>query len=116
MSELKELQNALLHVGSGIVQKSVGSMTKVEKAHAITEASKTPTGQIIAKRIIQLERQRAVRKAMGLEDADDLFDKIKENEREHAQLVQQLKAARARQGNARSDEDEDEWSAMFSEV
>lgn len=116
MSELKQLQKALEKMGSGYIKKSAGQpLTKVERAIAITKASQTPEGQIIAKRICQLEGQRAIRKSMGIEIEDDITDRMKELEREHAALQQKLRSLRSRRGQAGSGSD-DEWSSMFQEV
>lgn len=115
MSELVELRKALLVLGRTSIRKSAREpLSRVEEAIAITKATETPAGSRIAKRIIQLERQAAVRKQFGMPNEDDLYEKIKENEREHAQLVQQLRVARG--GKGRASDDDDEWSAQFSEA
>ena len=124
MSELEQLHKQLEKIAKSYVRKSIDDREltpKQARAVAITKAStESPAGRQIARRIMQLEKQQAasfafsvpVAKAMGAfrkADPDDLFEQIKENEREHAELIRRLK-------EARGDYEEDDWSRQFSEA
>ena len=68
MSELEQCYKALESIGNSMVLKSDNGRprsAKIEKAMRITRAAQTHDGQILAKRIIQLERQRAAQQAFG---------------------------------------------------
>lgn len=82
MSELEKCMMALEQIGMQYVQKSMTDnrprSAKIMKAHAIVEGSKTPAGAVLARRILQLQRQEAalmvyapIAKAMGYESRDD---------------------------------------------
>lgn len=124
MSELEQLHKQLEKIAKSYVRKSIDDREltpKQARAVAITKAStESPAGRQIARRIMQLEKQQAasfafsvpVAASMGAfrkADPDDLFEQIKENEREHAELIRRLK-------EARGDYEEDDWSRQFSEA
>lgn len=69
MSELNDCMNALVQIGKREIRKSLEEKpvsSAVAKAMAISAATKTSTGAMLARRILQLERQENVRKAMGI--------------------------------------------------
>lgn len=111
MSELQDCYRALKHISKSLVQKNKGNMSpKVAWSVAITKASETPAGAILAKRIIQLQNQRAMRaqyapflknmpEVNGDLTDDRTFDRYQE-------------AARSRAQN----EDDDDWSKEFEAI
>jgi len=124
MSELKKCYEALdALAASNTIRKGIDSKLSIkqQRAIAIAKATRTPAGAALARRILQLEKQQAVSFAFSVPvaasmgafrkaDPDDLFEQIKENEREHAELIRRLKEARG------DYEEEDDWSSQFSEA
>lgn len=91
MSELERCMNALEAIGKNYIQKSAISQSpKVARARAITKATQTPEGAVLARRIIQLQRQEVVRKM-------------------YAPVIKSM-------GLDREESREDEWSSMFSKA
>ena len=61
MSELEQCMNALESIGKSFIEKSATyPNNKVARARRICKAIQTPAGAILAKRILQLQRQRAM--------------------------------------------------------
>jgi hypothetical protein len=119
MSELTDCYRQLERISKSIVQKNEGanlnlcgmSRAKVEKAMALDEATKTPEGARIAKRIIELQHQKIMRaqfapilknmpKIAGDLTDDDTFNRYQE-------------AARSR---ARNEDEDDEWPCHCEKV
>ena len=82
MSELDQCLRALEQIGMQRIRKSMTDgrprSAKIMKALAVAEATKTPAGAVLARRILQLERQETLRKSfapviksMGLSASDD---------------------------------------------
>lgn len=121
MSELEQCMKALEIIGNSIVQKSAnyGSKNpKVQKAMAIARASETPQGAVLARRVIQLQRQQVMKaqygpiiKSMGLDRGDtgddewssqfskadseeDLLERLKEIADEKADIIRQIREKR----------------------
>jgi hypothetical protein len=122
MSELEKCMNALEIMGKDLVKKSIAEKpvsARVARAMAISRASKTPAGAIIAKRVIQLQRQQVLRKAAGMpEDDGAAEDQIR---RELRQIQQREKLLRAKLREIVYDDVEeggeaDDWSSQFSEA
>jgi hypothetical protein len=91
MSELEQCMKALEAIGKSRIQKSATYQSpKVAKACAIARGSETPEGAILAKRIMQLQRQQVMKALYGPE----------------------LKAM----GLDREESSDDEWSRMFSKA
>jgi len=90
MSEYEQCMKALEIIGNGIIQKAdTGHKSaKVIKAMAIARAAQTPEGAILAKRIMQLERQRSIRKSLGIADPEsDAFQKLESLHAEKLQII-----------------------------
>ncbi|OPX77818.1 MAG: hypothetical protein A4E45_01762 [Methanosaeta sp. PtaB.Bin039] len=67
MTELDEAYRELQRIAKSYIQKSaLEPVTKADLAKAITQATSTPAGARLARRIIRLERQQAVRKQYGM--------------------------------------------------
>lgn len=105
MSELTECYNALELIAKSVIVKSDDGQhrsAKVEKAMRTTAATRTRAGAILARRILQLEQQQAVRaqfapvlKSMGLDrdDEDDwssMFSKADDSEDGEEQILHRL--------------------------
>lgn len=68
MSELTECMTALEKIGKSMIRKSLVEAQyspMVAKAMAIDAGSKTAAGALLARRILELEKQRFIRKSMG---------------------------------------------------
>jgi len=125
MSELDQCLRALEQIGMQRVQKSMADgrprSAKIMKALALAEATKTPAGAVLARRILQLEQQEtlrksfgAVAKSMGLApapadddddwsryfspinktDEEDLMDELRELREKEVDVIRQIKEAR----------------------
>lgn len=69
MTELKKCMDMLEAIGKSLVQKSATYQSpKVARARAIAKATQTPEGAVLARRVLQLQRQQVIRKQFGLED------------------------------------------------
>lgn len=91
MSELTDCYNALEAIAKSVIIKSDDGQhrsAKVEKAMRTTAATRTPAGAVLARRILQLEQQAAIRA-------------------EFAPVIKSMGLDR---------EEEDEWSSKFSEA
>ena len=89
MSELEQCMRALEIIGNSLVQKSATYQTpKVARARAITKAMSTHEGAVLAKRVIQLERQQSIRKSLGLADPEsDAFSRLESLQAEKLQII-----------------------------
>lgn len=125
MSELDQCLSALEKIGMQRVQKSMTDgrprSAKIMKALALAEATKTPAGAVLARRILQLEQQEtlrksfgAVAKSMGLApapadddddwssyfspihktDEEDLLEELRELREKEAETIRRIKEAR----------------------
>ena len=96
MSELDRCLKALEQIGMQRVQKSMTDgrprSAKIMKALALAEATKTPAGAVLARRILQLEQQETLRKSFGA-------------------VAKSMGLA-----PAPADDDSDEWSSYFSPI
>jgi hypothetical protein len=62
MSEIEQCMKALEIIGRGMIQKSATYPNlKVARARRICKAIQTPAGAVLAKRILQLQRQQSMR-------------------------------------------------------
>ena len=94
MSELENCMKALEIIGNSIVQKSATYQSpKVARASAITKAMTTPEGAILAKRVMQLERQQSIRKSLGIADPES--DALQELERLHSEKLAIVRAGKS---------------------
>jgi hypothetical protein len=97
---MKELEA----IGKSRVEKSAnyGSKSqKVQKAMAIARGSETPQGAILARRILQLQRQRVAKvqygiitKSMGLDDSQesDPLQKLESLQSEKMEIIRSMNA------------------------
>lgn len=102
MSELEKCMRALEAIGKSRIQKSATYQSpKVAKACAIARGSETPEGAILARRIIQLQRQEVIRKqygpilkSMGLDDSQesDTLQKLESLQSEKMEIIRSLNA------------------------
>lgn len=94
MSELERCMNALEKIGKSYIQKSATYQSpKVARARAIAKATQTPEGAILAKRVIQLERQRSIRKSLGMEDPEsESLQKIENLQAEKLEIIRSINA------------------------
>jgi len=94
MSELERCMNALEVIGNSLVQKSATYQSpKVARARAITKAMSTPEGAVLAKRVMQLERQQSIRKSLGLADPES--DALQQLENLHSEKMEIVRAGKS---------------------
>ena len=144
MSELKDCYRQLERIAKGMnIKKSMNDnkslnlcgmpRSKIEKAMAMDAASKTPEGAILAKRIIALQNQKAMRmqyapflknmpEVAGDLTDDSTFERCQEAARRRAQgeddddiTLEEIRAM-IRDAKKKYGLDDDEWSSLFSEA
>jgi hypothetical protein len=118
MSELEQCYRALEIIGKSFVQKSVAYQSpRVAQACAIAKATSTQAGAVLARRILQLERQQSIRKQLGYSDPaprrapaqeedwwssqfskadseEDLLERLKEIAEEKSDIIRQIREKR----------------------
>jgi hypothetical protein len=94
MSELEQCMNALEAIGKNFVQKSATyQSSKVARARAIAKATETPEGAVLARRVIQLQRQQSIRKSLGLADPEsDALQKLESLQAEKMEIIRSMNA------------------------
>jgi len=140
MSELKDCYRQLERIAKGMnIKKSMTYLygmprSKVEKALAMDAASRTPEGAILAKRIIALQNQKAMRmqyapflknmpEVAGDLTDDSTFERYQEAARRRARgedddddpTLEEIRAM-IRDAKKKYGLDDDEWSSLFSEA
>jgi hypothetical protein len=120
MSELEQCYRALEIIGKSFVQKSATSYQspRVARSCLIAKATRTPAGAILAKKILRLQKQEAMRaqygpiiKSMGLDweetqedewsslfskadSEEDLLKRLKELQDEKNDIISRIRSLR----------------------